>query len=175
MKKFSIILVVIIALVFTSCTKEEVPITDLVGSWKLVELNVETPIDLNGDGVLNDNILDEISLIQATLSFEGNDKGSLSYNSGVSISAENVDGKIHYGVSSSISSDDKPMQFSYNHLEGLVTIQGDITYNNIGLEQSQLTFEGNVLKMKVSNGFLIKEVITNEVAINQSLEYVFVK
>ncbi len=55
-----------------SCSKDTGPadntqVNPAVGSWKLVELNINPPQDIDGDGNTTTNILSELSCVSGTL------------------------------------------------------------------------------------------------------------
>jgi len=56
----------------TSCSSES-DVSSIVGSWKLTAWNASKGLDLNNDGIVSTNILDEIDCISnETLVFESN-------------------------------------------------------------------------------------------------------
>lgn len=66
MGKISILLII---LFFVSCfSDKDAPIEDLFALnglvFNLTEVNVETPLDLNGDGIFSNNLIDEVDCIK---------------------------------------------------------------------------------------------------------------
>ncbi|WP_303316009.1 hypothetical protein Q4Q34_13280 [Flavivirga abyssicola] len=58
-------------LLITSCSEEESNDLSIVGTWKLTAWEVADGFDMNNDGIVNTNILDEIECISnETLIFE---------------------------------------------------------------------------------------------------------
>lgn len=82
MRKIILGLMMLNALVFTSCTNNEDdnnPDESIVGTWKLTGWNITQGFDLNQDGTISNNILEEIDCLNnETLVF--NADGSLISN-----------------------------------------------------------------------------------------------
>jgi len=63
--------------IIISCSNDDGPITEseiskASGAYELIELNVNPPQDINGDGVASSNLIDELSCISGTLSLGSN-------------------------------------------------------------------------------------------------------
>jgi hypothetical protein len=73
MKKFGNILLLLLPLICViSCSDDDgndggFSSAELVGTWELVEVNVSSPIDLDGDGSSSNNLLDEENCIAGTI------------------------------------------------------------------------------------------------------------
>tara|TARA_R110002167_G_scaffold360062_3_gene577493 strand:+ start:17827 stop:18303 length:477 start_codon:yes stop_codon:yes gene_type:complete len=63
------IFILLIIVFFVSCSSDkDAPIDDLFALnglvFNLTEVNVETPLDLNGDGIFSNNLVDEVDCLQ---------------------------------------------------------------------------------------------------------------
>lgn len=63
--------VLVLAVLLASCSSDDDSTvqTGIVGKWTLMEANVENPVDLNGDGTANPNIMRELECFSGTLMF----------------------------------------------------------------------------------------------------------
>lgn len=180
MKKFLLNLSFFFALSFLfSCNTEDMRDVDtntLQGSWKLIELQLETPLDINNDGIVSTNVLEEVDyLIDANLVFNNASEGSIFYDSKVSFNSGVENGEVFYMVASSKSGDDAPVPFSYTSSNDGIFINYDISFGHDLGSTSTLTKANNQLYMKVTNGFVIKDIDTFEESVSQDVIYVFSK
>lgn len=73
--------------------------SDIVGEWDLQNIYSANPVDLNGDGVLNNDLLSEVSCFDPVQIIFKGDKTFSSINSRMDIKL--VDGKVEYSCNSS--------------------------------------------------------------------------
>ena len=82
-----------IAVLFAACSSDDDNSSEagIVGSWTLIELNAENPIDFNNDGTADRNILNEVPCYEGHASFtaDGNYLMTLS-----NVTGEEVDGVL---------------------------------------------------------------------------------
>ena len=177
MKKLISILSTSILLVFlTSCSNEEIEDfdnTSLEGLWKLTALTLSTPLDVNNNGISNSNLLEEVSIIDATLVLGSNGNGTIFYDSRVSFNTKLENGASFFTIASSKSSDDKPLAITYSIDNDVVVINEDITFNGLNGEVSILTLRDGKLIMDVPNGFVVKDIDTLLESISQDVSYTF--
>lgn len=145
------------------------------GTWKLTAINLSTPLDLDGDGIADTNLVEKMPIVDGTIIFDSATTGSYSYNSNVSFNTRYEDGKLLFLVASSLPPGDQSVSFIHAETPNEVTINEDITFNKIGLINSVLSVDDNTLKMDVSHGFEVSDIETMEVVISQDVEYVFTK
>jgi len=177
-KLFSIIYTIFSILFFASCSNDEFQeqnSADLEGVWRLTEISLSTPLDLNNDGVSNLNVLDEVSIISADMIFSDSVNGTIFYNSEVSFNTREENGNLIFMITSSISSEDLPLPITYSNTDNNVIINQDITFNQTNNDFSALTLNQNSLSMEVTNGFVVLDINTFEESVSQDVTYVFEK
>lgn len=92
MKMYKIpILLMTLLLLIASCSSESAPVVvaetpPVVGIWDLVELNINPPQDINGNGNTTTNILTELSCVSGVLTIRADNSWDLILN-GVIITA----------------------------------------------------------------------------------------
>lgn len=138
--------VLFIAVLFAACSSDDDNNAEpsIVGSWTLVELNTENPIDFNNDGTADRNIMNEIPCYQGNASFttDGNYLLTLS-----NVNAEEVEGAWNIDCDGSVVN------------SGTYVINGDqLTTNpNDPDEESGTTtidLRGNTVSVSMDSGGL---------------------
>lgn len=134
-------LIAVFGLLFlaVACTNDEdiynpiEPFT-IVGSWKMVSIEVVTPIDLNGDGIAGTDLMEESNCYQNERLIFGLD------NTGVNLSTSyleltvNIDFPTDAEVESECIQESENTNFSYLYDEGMITITdefGDIMTGSV--------------------------------------------
>ena len=173
MKKLNLLFLSILFL-FTSCSKDDVNNEHLIGTWKLSAINLTTPLDINGDGLTSLNIIEEYSIIEASLVFTNEVKGSINYNSYVSIHSRIENGNLIFMIASSFDSDSGPEQFTYSENNNEININQDITFNHVN-NSTTLVLEEDILSMYVKRGFVVTDIDTFEESVVQDVTYIFSK
>jgi hypothetical protein len=175
--KHTILFLFAVALLFTSCSKDDVDTQDvtLIGTWKLSAIELTTELDTNNDGVKSINLIDENPIIDATLTFDTSNSGTFFYNSWVSFNTRTENNELVFMVSSTINSENMPKPFNYHSDDNFVDAEIDMTFSKTGGELSTLNIEGNTLKMHVENGFLVNDLDTGVETVRQDVIYVFTK
>ncbi|MBJ6368769.1 hypothetical protein [Snuella sedimenti] len=160
---------------FSSCSSDDVDVA-LEGTWNLSAWQVNTPMDLNSDGVKSTNLLTEFGYLNnSTLVITDNFNGSIFYSAlHVSFNAV-AEGEMLTFMSTSVTdSDNAPLPFTYTKSDNTIVVDADITLNKVG-GSSVLTFKDNTLTMEVANGFVVKDSETSETILSQDVTYVFTK
>lgn len=175
--KRTILFLFTVALLFTSCSKDDVNTQDttLIGTWKLSAIELTSELDTNNDGVTSLNLVEENAIIEATLTLDTATTGTFFYNSSVSFNTRSEDHNMIFLISSTITSENVPKQFNYNSDDEYVDAEVDITFNKMGNTISSLNVEGNTLKMHVENGFVVNDIDTGAETVRQDVTYVFTK
>ena len=83
--------VLFIAVLFAACSSDDDNSSEpsIVGSWTLIELNAENPMDFNNDGTADRNILNEIPCYEGHASFTADGNYLLTLSN---VNAEEVEG-----------------------------------------------------------------------------------
>lgn len=171
MNKFIITIISTCALVFfTSCSSDDMQNqnnSNLQGIWKLAAWNVEDGFDMNNDGVINTNLLNEIDCSQnETLLFEAN--GVVSLNT-----TFNPDIEI-------VLLNDTANDYRFNiecDTEGIISLATSYTVNGsaISIGESNAQFDGNQISMVFENSLEIYNEDSTEVIATKDLTLVYVK
>lgn len=178
MKLHSIICIIFPILFLTSSSNDNMTIlnnNDLLGVWNLTSITLTTPLDINNDGETSLNVLDEVSIIDATLIFTDSINGTIFYDSSVSFYTRKEIGKLVFMITSSTGSENSPLPFTYTNTDNNVIINQDITFNQTNNNPSVLTLNQNSLSMEVTNGFVVKDINTFEESVSQDITYVFTR
>ena len=102
------------------------------GAYELIELNVNPSQDINGDGTVSSNLLDELSCISGTLSLRSN--GTYGFNLiGIEVTTI-ANGQFFIDCAAERNSDS-----SWNIQNGLVTLFADVTTTPYMLVDDSLT------------------------------------
>ncbi|GAA3585360.1 hypothetical protein [Snuella lapsa] len=176
MKKIiSIFYLACLLVCFSSCSSDNDD-NALEGTWKLSAWQVNTPIDLNSDGVKSSNLLTEFGYLNdSALVIADNSNGSIFYSAlNVSFNAITEGDMLTFMSTSVTDSDNVPHPFSYTKSDNTIIIDADITFNKVG-GSSVLIFKDNALVMEVPNGFVVKDSETLETILSQDVTYVFTK
>ncbi len=132
-------LVILLLLNFTliSCSNDNAPataseISKASGVYELIELNVNPPQDINGDGTASSNLLDELSCSSGTLSLQSN--GTYAFNLvGIEVTPI-TNGEFFIDCAAERNSNS-----SWNIQSGLVTLFADVTTTPYMLVDDRLT------------------------------------
>jgi len=132
--KRTILFLFTVALLFTSCSKDDVNTQDttLIGTWKLSANELTSGLDTNNDGVTSLNLVEENAIIEATLTLDTATTGTFFYNSSVSFNTRSEDHNMIFLITSTITSENVPKQFNYNSDDEYVDAEVDITFNKMG-------------------------------------------
>lgn len=120
-----------------SCSNDDGPtkeseISKASGTYELIELNVSPPQDIDGDGTVSTNLLDELSCISGTLSLRSN--GTYGFNlTGIEVTSI-TNGQFFIDCGTSRNSDS-----NWNIQEGMVTLFADVTTTPYMLVDDRLT------------------------------------
>lgn len=175
--KRTILFLLTVVLLFTSCSKDDVDTQDatLIGTWKLYAIELTSELDTNNDGVKSFNLIDENPIIDATLTIDTATTGTFFYNSSVSFNTRSEDHNMVFLISSTINSENVPNPFNYNSNDNFVDVELDLTFNKTGNTISSLNIEGHTLTMYVEDGFVVNDIDTGVETVRQDVTYVFVK
>jgi len=178
MKLHSIICIIFPILFLTSSSNDNMTIlndNNLLGVWNLTSITLKTPLDLNSDGEPSLNVLDEVSIIDATMIFTDSANGTIFYNSYVSFYSRVENDNLFFMITSSTGSENSPIPITYSNTDNNVIINQDITFNQTNNNPSALTLNQNSLSMEVTNGFVVKDINTFEESVSQDVTYVFTR
>ncbi len=136
--------VLFIAVLFASCSSDDDNTSEvgIVGSWTLVELNASIPLDLNGDGTADRNIMNEIPCFEGNASFTAGGNYLLTLSN---VAEEEVNGEMVFVCNgSSVNS-------------GTYTLNGDQFTTNPDDPESETStttifLNGNTLKTSMAAG-----------------------
>lgn len=168
-----------LSLLITSCESDDDnnSSSDLQGTWKLTAWNVANAIDLNGDGTVSTNMLDEMNCYNnETITF-GNSTATATTTSYADIEAELVTGsdtEYSYIIDcvSEINSDTATYVVNGNTVTITTTYEEDgETYEDILVA----TKSGNTLSFVVEEGLYIEESDSFDVVVNQDLTFIYTK
>lgn len=101
MKKILSILFTVVLLASCSSDDDNDTPPSIVGSWTLVELIAQNPIDFNNDGTADPNIMKEIPCYKGNASFTADSKFLLTLST---VKAEEVNGVMVYSCDGNIVS-----------------------------------------------------------------------
>ncbi len=169
MKTIKLLLSSIVLLsLLLSCSKDDIDNDNtLTGSYKLTSWRVETPIDLDNDGVASLEFAPGC-LNDSELNLSNNHSGSLLYTSFVSYNTYLEDGTTVFATSCSMNTDLDNNTLSYTESETSIFIElNGNTYSAVK--------NGNTLLMHIPNGFIATDVDTSETTFEQDVTYVFTK
>ena len=168
--------ILFLAITIVSCSKEDMDNdTDLNGEWKLIAINLTTPIDLDADGIVDTNLIDVAPIIDGELEFSGT-QGSYFYASSVSFNSAFNDGKLMLLIASSIPPGHSASSFSFTDSNDQIIIDADITFNSALNSSSVLSrVDENTMTMSVPNGLVVTDENSFEVTVSQDVQYEFVK
>jgi hypothetical protein len=169
MKKSHLALYLILPLIFcTSCSTEAIDETSaILGQWKLTSWKVNTPIDLDNDGISNSEF-SAGCLSDSAISFIDPSNGTIFYSSSVTYNTRMENGQQVLLTACSTRDDIVPS------LVGYTMTNNTITLNSNG-EEFLLTLNENTLSMHIPNGFVAKDIDTSETTISQDITYVFTR
>jgi len=153
---------------FTSCSTEAIDETStILGQWKLTSWKVNSPIDLNNDGVFNSEF-SAGCLSDSNISFIDASNGTIFYSSSVTYNTRMENGQQVLMISCSTRDDIIPSLVSY-------TINNNSIIVSNNEEEFVLTLNDNKLSMHVPNGFVAKDIETLETTITRDITYVFTR
>jgi len=169
MKKYKLLAISIAFLLsFTSCFNDEDDALDAFQvTWKLDSWSLETPIDLNNDGISSLSF-EPGCLNGSEIKFYDDSNGILNFSAFVSYNTSNENGNLFFMTACSTGSDIYSQPISYHQdSETITNLETDETYT--------YTIENNHLYMVVSNGFVATDINTSEITVSQNMTYVFVR
>ncbi len=171
-KFFSILSLVFVFIVSTSCFKDQDDLNNLnnfsvLGSWELSTWTLQIPIDLNDDGISSINLLDEaLCDNNETLKFETNGtvSSNMSYNPQVLIKI--INGTMEDYIFEVVCD-----------MDGSVSSVGTYTQNNelISLFGTIATINGNQLTIVYENSIYIYNEDLTEILDTKDLNLVYTK
>ncbi len=171
MKKSLLFLYFLIACIpITSCSQDDAVFESAIsGVWELSAWNVDTPIDLNNDGVSSTNLLKEFGCLAGSeLIFKDAVNATIFYSSEVAFNVEIQNESQFFMFICGTNSNSVPRQITYVHQENSVIL------NDRG-EELVLNLSQNTLSMLVPNGFVARDVNSQAVVISQDIIYVFTR
>lgn len=151
---------------FTSCSLEDMDDSNdstIIGVWKLVAWNVEGGFDINNDGVVSTNLLNEIDCSRnETLFFDNNGTVSLNttFNPDIEIALINgTTGEYRFNVTCDI--------------EGIISLATSYNINDtmITIGESEAKLEGNQIflvfedRIKIYNEDLTEVIETKDLTL----------
>lgn len=155
--------------IITSCTSNTVDENaHLIGTWELTEWTIETPVDLNNDGVLTTSFSPGC-LAGSEIVLDYDAKGTFFYSSNVSYFTRVENNEIVYMTTCSTSSDNVPKAITYTSEENLVYINKDGEMFILSQEVDENLY------LVVENGFIVKDIDTFEITESQDITYIFTK
>lgn len=171
MNKFTITILIACTLVFfTSCSSDSVQIQNelnILGLWELAAWNVEGGFDMNNDGEINTNLLNEIECSQnETLLFEAN--GVVSLNTTFNPDIEIV----------VLNNETNEYRFNIEcDTEGVISLATSYSVNgsSISLGESNAQFDGNQISIVFKNSLEIYNEDATEVIETKDLTLVYLK
>lgn len=169
MNKFIVTVIFACTLVFfTSCSSDDMQNnSNLVGTWELSAWNVEGGFDLNDDGIVSTNLLNEIDCTQnETLLFEAN--GVVSLNT-----TFNPDIEI-------VLLNDSDNQYSFNvdcDTEGVISLATSysVNGNSVSIGESMALLDANQISIVFKNSLEIHNEDLTEVIATKDLTLVYSK
>ena len=155
-------------IVFTSCSTEAIDETStILGQWKLTSWKVNSPIDLDNDGISNSEF-SAGCLSDSAISFFDSSNGTIFYSSSVTYSTRIENGQQVLMTSCLTRDDIIPSLISYT------MNNNSIILNNNG-EEIAITINENTLSMHIPNGFIAKDIETLETTIIRDITYMFTR
>lgn len=155
------------SLLLTSCFSDGDDDFAIVGAWQLSAMNVEGGFDINNDGTISSNLLNEIDCINnETLVFESNGvvTSNLTFNPHIKIAL--LDG----------TSDDYVFDVVCDE-EGVISFATTYAYNNkiVVINESIATFGNNQLSRIFEDAIQIYNEDFTEVVATKNLTLVYTK
>ncbi|NNE32136.1 MAG: hypothetical protein HKN40_07185 [Winogradskyella sp.] len=143
---------------------------DLIGVWTLVGWNTDMARDINNDGIVTNNYLEEIDCYtNETIEFNANGTGAFYYRSEAQITyTPNSDGSDE-DFFVSCSEINESLNFTWSETINTVEI---ITENGIALSYLR---NGNSLNIGIDDGFVATNTIDGESMIIERVIFVYVK
>ncbi len=167
-KVFSLVL---LAVLFASCSSDDDNGVAVEGTWKMTAFKSQNAYDLNGDGVISNDVMGETNCYQnETLIFNSNGTGANMSTSYAEISLELVAGTAdQYEYSVECINENSTTAFTWSQ-------NGDtVTVTESGLTASAAQ-DGNKLTLVVPNGFEIEVEDENGIAtVNENLTIEYTK
>ncbi|WP_338730982.1 hypothetical protein [Mangrovimonas cancribranchiae] len=139
------------------------------GVWRLNEITLETPLDINNDGVASAILFEAPGYLgHSELIINNETSGTIYFSAQTTYSTRDDDGKLFFMITSSTNDDrvDEPINYTLEDGVGII--------NYDGVESSFIVSE-NVLSITVANGFIARDQITGDISVSQNLTYTFVK
>lgn len=163
---------VLLAILFASCSSDDDKGVAIEGTWKMTAFKSQNAYDLNGDGVISNDIMGETNCYQdETLVFNSNGTGANISTSYLEISLEIVAGTAdEYEYTVECVDENTTTAFTWSQNGDAVTV----TESGVTISAAQ---DGNVLTFVVSNGFNIEvegeegiEITTEDLTIEYTKE-----
>jgi len=158
---------------FNSCSKDnddDNSTVTLEGTWKLTAWNVATPYDLNGDGTVNTNILQELNCYNnETVVFVSGGTGLANSTSYADIMAELTAGTVdEYTYTIDCIQENESFPFTWS-------LNGNTITFDAGPDAFVATLSGNTFSYVVPEGLDIPNEDGTETVILQDLTFVYTK
>jgi len=163
----------LLAICFTSCsddTSEEFSNdSPNQGEWKLTKTIIETPIDLNNDGVLS-NVLFEAPGYSddSYIIFNDSTQGTIFFTEDINYFTSNENEALVFMTISSTSSDRVPQSMTYS----LMANQGVMYCEDM---EFGISINANEMRVTIENGFIARDINTLETTVSQDLTYIYTK
>ncbi|RSK39327.1 hypothetical protein [Mangrovimonas spongiae] len=139
------------------------------GVWGLNKITLETPLDVNNDGVASTILFETPGYLgHSELIINNETSGTIYFSAQTTYNTKEEDGKLIFMITSSTNGDRVDEPISYTLEDGIGII------NHAGVESS-FTVSENTLSITVANGFIAKDHITGDISVSQNLTYTFVK
>ncbi|MDO5969730.1 hypothetical protein Q4Q35_07910 [Flavivirga aquimarina] len=154
------------ALLFTSCSVEDNNIS-VVGTWKLTARNVVDGFDINNDGTVDTNILNEVDCVNnETLIFETNGvvSSNKTYNPDIDIAL--LDGTTDDYIFNVTCDEQGIIGFATTYTQDMNTV----TFND-----NEFTIIGNQLSREIKESIKIYNEDFTEIVATKDLTLIYTK
>ncbi|WP_188466812.1 hypothetical protein [Bizionia arctica] len=166
--------VIVLVLSFSACSSDDNEMSEnesstIQGVWGLTKVTLETPIDVNNDGVFSDVLFEAPGfLAHSNIEILDDSNGTIFFSEEITYNTRMEDGNLIMMVSSSTRDERDFDPITYTLSGGI----GAISLDNV---ESSFLINGNTLLLTIENGFIAKDMDTNVVTINQNITYTFIR